>query len=502
MHSRSLRTAVAIATVSALATTLAACGPGEPDEPSTLDVGVTSLSGTYAPTGQVGTDTSAVYETLLSFDYGTLEFSPLLATSYELSEDRLTASFVLRDDVDFTDGEHFDAEAAATALTAVVDSMTETGIWVSYADYEVQFEATGEYELAITTALPMAPFGGNIFKQIMFLPIFSPAHVDDLEALATAPVGTGPYLLDELVPDVSASFVRNEDYWNLDAAPFDSVELTVYVDEVAGLNALKSGQIDAVTVSTAVAADVETNGFRINEGPLAHTGLWIADRGGSILPAVADLRVREAIEYAFDREAINVALNDGYGVITSQPFTSGTPEYVEGGDDRYGYDPEKARDLMAEAGYADGFDLVIPSTTFLGINTLEPIVTQYLGDIGIRVTYETFADAGAFFTAALAGTYPVLLFPSGGDSALDALFLPDAVLAFHAYSDPILDELVATVDTGSLEESYEATSEIGEYVLDQAWYTVMSAPSIMWASEQRIEVTGGGTFIRQFQLAG
>lgn len=489
MQRRTLRTVVVAATTLSLAAALAACGPAASDEPKSLSVGVGPglFSGLYEPQPSIGVDMTLVYESLMTFDGATRQFEPLLATSFELSDDRKTATLTLRDDVDFSNGEHMDAEGAAAALTAIVQKGTEEVTWF-YADYDAQFRATGDYELEITTSIPMNTRAGGALHGIAILPIFPPSFVDNPEALTDAPIGTGPYLLDKVVPEVSASFVRNEDYWNPEGAPFDTVKITTFDDQIAGLNALKSGQVDSVQIPISAAADAEANGFRIHEGAADTMGLWIADRGGVLQPALGDLRVRQAIALAFDREVINDSLNLGYGRLTSQPFAEGTPEYVEGGDDRYGYDPEEARALMAEAGYEDGFDLTIPSTTFLGINAWEPIVIEYLGAIGIRVTFEKFADSGTYFTAALGGTYPVLMYPGSGEIAMDVYYLPTAVFAFHdLYSDPKVDELAETMRNGALDESVQAASDIGEYVYDQAWYTVFAAPNTLWAADPELE---------------
>jgi peptide/nickel transport system substrate-binding protein len=488
----------------ALGGVLVACSPAESDETRSLSVGVTSafFAGQYQPTSQMlAMDWTAVYETLLRFNPTEAVYEPLLATSFEFSEDRKTVVFTLRDDVDFSDGTHLTAEAAATALNGLIASLTEAATW-AYGTYEAEFAATGEYELTLTSALPLSTRLGDVFSVIMYLPVVSPAFADDLEALAAAPAGTGPYLLDEVTPEVSATFVRNPEYWNPEAFPFDDLEIVAFADTIAGLNALKSGQVDAVNIDAAAAADAENAGLRINTGPGRMTGLWIGDRAGAIQPALADVRVREAIGLAFDREAINDSINQGFGTITNQPFLPSSPEYVEAATPEY--DPERARELLAEAGYADGFDITIPSTTFLGINAWEPVVTQYLGDIGVRVTFEPFADIGAYFTAAQGDTYAVLMYSEDPTVAMEVYFLPRAVFAYDTYDDDEWRDLADTMATGTLEESAEATSKLGELVVGQAWFTVFAAPETVWASREDVVVTlgaGPSVWIDQFDLA-
>lgn len=478
-------TAGAVATVG-----LAGCttSGGDDSGESSIRIAVTALGAQYDP-GQgaymySSLNVNAVYDSLL-IQNDEAGFDPWLATDWEQSDDRKTLSFTLRDDVDFSDGTHLDAAAVVEYFQ--LEQETET--FPQFAKFEAfgaTFEATGEYTFEVTTEKPMDY--DFIYGIVATTPIASPEAAQDPDSLTETPVGTGPYVIDEQVPDVSATFARNDDYWNPDAFPFDTVELRVFEDDVAALNAIKGGQIDAAALSIPNAVEAENEGFNVDEAPGRFVALWFADRGGTLQPAIADVRVRQAINYALDREAINEAVNLGHGVVSSQPFSPFYPEYVDGGDDYYAYDLDRAKQLMADAGYEAGFDLTIPSTTFLGINENGPAVQQALSEIGIRVTFDEIGDVTTYFERARDGSYPVLMYNEAYVNTLGGYLAPDAFWNYLGYVDPKEADLYDTIRNGTLDESEAASKELGQYVLEQAWLAPFSSPQNPWASVDGVTV--------------
>ena len=465
----------------------AAGGSGDGDGDKSITIGVTALGAQYDPGAGAymysSLDVNAVYDSLLiQNDKGS--WDPWLATKYELSDDRKGLSFTLRDDVDFVDGVHLNADAVVGYLEAERANKAFS-MYAKWLQFGVKFKTTGEYTF---TATGKTPFDYDlIYGVVATTPIASPKAIKDPKSLTKTPVGTGPYKIDQVVPDVSATFVRNPDYWNKAAFPFDTVKLQVFDDDVAALNALKSKQIDAAGLSIANAVEAKGSGFTVASTPGRFVSLYFADRAGKIQPAFADKRVRQAINYAFDRKTINDTLNLGFGRVSSQPFSSIFPEYVEGKDDYYTYDLDKAKALMADAGYANGFDLKLPSTTFLGINETAPVVQQTLSELNIRVTFDQINDPTAFFKRARDGKYPVLLY---NEAYVNALTFIDAkgFWNYLGYNDPKAQALYDTVRTGSIEESTVASKKLGEYILEQAWLAPFSAPESPWASVSGVRV--------------
>jgi peptide/nickel transport system substrate-binding protein len=360
---------------------------------------------------------------------------------------------------------------------------------------------TGEYTVEITAVQPMR---FDFFYLLEEVPILSPSVLDnDPETVVEVPQGSGPYLVDEVVAEVSATVVRNPDYWNPDAYPFDEIEFIVYNDEVAALNALKSGQIDATALSLQPAQEAEAAGFTLHEGLGTFATLYFHDHHGTRIPALGDLRVRQAINMAFDREQIAESLYLGFGRVSSQPFTSGQAEYVEGGDEFYGYDLERAAELLAEAGYPDGFDLPILA---FGTESIEPIVEQSLADIGIRVTYNRVADSAEWVSAITGGGEAAILLTHYFTNV--ARYLDPAYDFF--LGDPETDhavvQMLETIARGSAAESAEASQTLGHYLLENAWFAPFAKPPAVWASVPELEIKVGQILgvpnLREFQISG
>jgi peptide/nickel transport system substrate-binding protein len=426
------------------------------------------------------------YESLIVLDATELRYEPWLAEEYMLSEDRRTMSVTLHDDVDFTDGEHLTAEAYKAGFDAIMAGGSNYSTF-ELVSFEPEVVVTGDYTFDIQTTRGI---NERFFDALTYLPVVSPAALDDLEALAATAAGTGPYIVDELVPDVSTTFIRNPNYWNPDAYDFDTVTYLAYPDRIAAANALKSGQVDAAQLDLGLAEDVENSGLTIQMGGgEVATFVWL-DRKNELGSPVADVRVRQAISYAFDRDSINENLNLGYGVARSQAFLKGTPQYIEGGDDRYPYDLEKARELMTEAGYPDGFDLALPVYSQLAI--YQPMVEQSLADIGIRVTFDEYADAGAWAATYMEAPlrYPII-FRWQGDAGWLAYLSDNGIYNQRGPADPITAALFDRMDNGTPEVSAAAAQELGELLLEEAWYIPVSRRFDLWGSAPDVAIAVG-----------
>lgn len=487
------RVAIVGAAAAALLATVSACAePGEPPASSAITIAVPAISENYDPFNGAhlfnSFNVQAVYDPLFVKDPLTVTYQPRLATEWTVSEDRHSIRMTLRDDVDFADGTHMDAEAVETYFDDLLAS--EGFVWrIRIVDtYGTEFTAVGEYELEITTT---ATIDYRLFDQLSHTPVASPAAIDDLGSLAMNPIGSGPYRIDEFTPGISISLVRNENYWDQDAFPFDTVTLKTFSDSVAALNALKSGQIDATLLDIPLAAEAEAEGFAIHEGKGQYRTLVILDRAGKIQPALADVRVRQAMNMAFDRETIAETVDVGYGSADSQVFTPGQAEYLDGVDDPYPFDPEKARELLAEAGYPDGF--VLPIATTPNTDDIEPLVEQALTDIGITVEWQNFTweQWGEDFLPRLQkGEFPVLLFRDFFVNTTTNYLKPTGVLAGWPI-DPTMSELIDTISSGSDEESAAASQELGRVINDESFVVVISRPAIMWVSIPEVTVDPG-----------
>jgi peptide/nickel transport system substrate-binding protein len=480
----------ATAVVAALALTgCSAGGSSSGGDSSTLTLGVLVPATTFEAQGINFANESpygqAVYDTLLrATPEGEVEAD--LATEWSYNEDSTVLSLTLRDDVKFTDGTEFNADAAAQNLLRFRDGTSPNkSLLAAVADAKAVDPTHLEITLSQSDPSLLVALTQNAGM------VQSPASFENTD-IKTNPVGSGPYILDtgKTVVGTSYSFSKNADYWNPDDVHYDSLVLNVYSDPTALLNAIKGGQVNAAnTPSNNDLKEMEAAGFTVNAFELNWTGLILFDRGGTMNPALGDVRVRQAINYAFDTEALLTAVGQGLGTPTTQIFPTSSVGYDKSLDDRYSYDPKKAKELLAEAGYADGLTIDMPTSSLLGA-TVFTLIQQQLKDVGITVNG---TDAGTnFISDILAPKYPAtyMILQQDPDWALiNFQIAPTSTFNPTKYADPTVDALIDTVHNGTKEESDKAVKELNTYIVEQAWF----AP---WYRMQSSFVTDANTEVK------
>jgi peptide/nickel transport system substrate-binding protein len=477
-----LRPVATLAALVVAATGLAACTASPAaDEASVLRLGSGASELTFNPAfigGGIDANwhISAVYDSLLVWPQGTgiagEGLQPRVATEWEYSEGNTVLSLRLRDDVVFSDGTPLDAELVKTNIETAMS--TEAGYYDApyYATIE-EIAVAGDHELVVHLSRPDAQF----LSILGGLALVSPEALEDPDRLAFEPVGSGPYLLDDLTTDVGCTLVRNPDYWNADAFPYDRIEITLLPDVTARVNALKSGQIDVAGVDTATARDVQASGFETRLTTAAWSGFIFGDRRGEISPPIGDLKVRQAIATALDRVGFAEAVQGGFGNPSNQIGVEGQGGfYLPERADEYAYDLDAARELLAEAGYPDGFDIDMPYWPAVSQESL-PYYEQALGDLGIRVNWITLTNDNAIAELS-SGKFAVL--PFGAYTFDFGLISPDGLWNPWHNTDAETEELLATVNAGTEQEAAAAIARLNEKILDEVWFAVLShSPSII-----------------------
>lgn len=468
---------VVTAVVASLAFT--ACSGGGPEEstpqqgPETaplLSIGSLQEPQSYDPAqaneGHLAPIYQAVYDTLLKREAdGTL--SPMLATSWESSDANKTYTLKLREGVQFSDGAAFDS----AAVKANIEHFTKANGPLAGTVRGVQSVDTPDATTAvIRLSEPDPGLPASLASAAGYMA--SPNAVGS-EGIKTMPVGSGPYTLDaaNTVAGSKITYQRNADYWG-DKLPYDKVEFQVMTDETARLNALKSGQIDAaVFLKVATAVEAEGAGLQHKPYELNWEGILFFDRDGTKLPELADVRVREALTLAIDREALLEAVALGKGTLTSQTFRPGTNGYDEALDSAYKYDPERARELLKEAG-AEDLTFTLPVTS-----TFEPAIydsiIQNWQDIGVTVNRHQWGP-GQAIPSMLRADFPVSYMALGQrDDWRHITFqiTPSAPWNPFKTERPELTELIKKVQTGSEAEQADAAKAVNEYVVDNYWFS-------------------------------
>ena len=207
------------------------------------------------------------------------------------------------------------------------------------------------------------------------------------------------------------------------------------------------------------------------------TRLILSDRTGQGREGRSvTLKVRQAMNMVFDKAAMAQALYQGNAEPTAQVFRKGTDAYIDGLQDPYPFDVEKAKSLMAEAGYADGFTLELPTMEGQNFETLMPYVTQQLAQINIKVKQVPLSGANAIGDL-LSGKYPVVLWQLGnlGNSALQIYIesTPEGWWNLQHQPDEYVDSRWEQIKTADPETSKKLQQEINQYLVDQAWFAPM-----------------------------
>ena len=390
----------------------------------------------------------------------------MLATEWEYNEDLTRLTLELRDDVTFSDGATFDAEAVKANLENMKAGNGRQASQLAALD-SVEVEDEDTVTLVLTAPDPAMEFYLSQAAGLMG----SPEALGTDEIVST-PVGSGPYVMDSgaSVAGSQLVFTAREDYWNPELQKFDKIVLKSFQDLTARLNAVLSGQVEATILDAATAKQAEGAGLtRIEDYRVDWQGLVLMDRAGEMVPALADVRVRQAINHALDRETLLESILLGYGETTEQVFGPDSGAYVEELDQSYAFDPDLAKELLDDAGYSDGFDLPVPAIP--GFETPLAALTQQLADVGIRV--QSVPVATATFLADLdAGKFPVVYFNYfQGEPwvAINQLISTTALYNPFETTTPELQEMIDAVQVGGA-ESAELAKSVNEYVTEEAWF--------------------------------
>jgi peptide/nickel transport system substrate-binding protein len=488
---RARRTAVlAVAAAVALAgcTSQADTSEDSGNSASTLTIGARVDNNSFDPADlEIGNRVQywqPVYDTLLRLDENA-EPQPNLATEWAYNEDGTVLTLQLRDDVTFTDGEPFDAEAVKANIEHIKAGTGQNQFMVASIE-EVVVNSPTEVELRLSEPVPSLLSYLGWVGGVMA----SPAALES-GTIAQEPVGSGPYVYDAEGSTAATEYryTRNEDYWNAEDYPYDAYVVRPIPDITPTLNALKTGQLDAALLAPAVAEEAESADVAISTLSVAWAGLIIADREGKVVPELADARVRQAINYALDRQSMVDFILSGYGEPTSQVFNTASEAYDESLDDTYTYDVERAKQLMKEAGVEE-FTVTLPQWDGPW-DDLFPVLADQLSEIGITVEYEQVPPDQAI-SAVLSGDYPVAFFPLASASAwqdLQTWVTPKAPWNMLGASDDDLDALIKEAQTATDSERAGAFQAVNKWLVDQAWFAPLFRTDQVFGTASGTEAT-------------
>ncbi|QGG41574.1 ABC transporter substrate-binding protein [Aeromicrobium yanjiei] len=387
------KTSRAIALAMASALVVAACGGstdsggkgdggGDVDKNGTLRFGFTVPAMPLDPHTTV-TDTgqyafvAPLYDRLTQITDGP-KLEPMLATKWEFAPDGKSATFTLREGVTFSDGAELDAEAVKKSLDRALTHPKTTA--PTKLNMIESVEVVSPTEVKISTKRPAADLPYTLAGS--YGSIISPKALDNPD-LDVKPVGSGPYVLKEIKLGESATYTRREGYWDPKAQQAKTIVIRGIADDNARLNALRSGQIDMMISKVGQANQAKKLGenFGFHSYPAAATYALQVNVDHENLDQV---KVRQALNWAIDRDAINDSLLNGQCRPNNQPLTQGFDGFLEDPPVAYDYDPAKAKTLLAEAGVSDGFKMqLLVGAGLSPQDKMAPVLQAQFKEIGV-----------------------------------------------------------------------------------------------------------------------
>jgi ABC-type transport system substrate-binding protein len=326
--------------------------------------------------------TQFIYDSLLRKD-AAKKLHPALATEWNLPPGGKEIDLTLRPGMKFSDGSPVDAEAVGQALlqNGKNPQLTSVALIKTYKVVDpthIKLILSDEQAIQVLYALAGPGRDGMIM---------SPASFADADQ---HPVGAGPFMLKSYTKGAEVVLEKNPNYW--DKSVYKDIDGIDYVKVATGppsVTALKAGNVDMIRLeSDSVASLRKDNSVGIAvqpSGAYLQFEFRIKNADGSPTP-FAKLQVRQAFEQAINREEINKVVQNGEGELTVQPFPKGDAVHVDSLDGMYKYDPDKAKQLLAQAGYPNGFDfdMVIPGGGIHNMESQAVLIQNQLKQIGVN----------------------------------------------------------------------------------------------------------------------
>lgn len=308
--------------------------------------------------------------------------APNLATEWNVSEDGLVYTFALQSGVTFHDGSDFSSADVVFTFNRLKE--IESAALNLLGDFEVS--APDAQTVVFRLAAPNADFlygVGDRFALILKDGNTSPNQLSEGDAPYANFNGTGPFILTDYKEGESATLTKNGAYWKAGAPLLDGVEFKFINDPVTQVNALLSGDVDfifKISPDQISGLEGESDVTVITEATNQHPVIRLRTDVG---PG-QDVLVRQAFKYATDREQLNDLVLEGRGIIgNNDPIGPAYGAFYDSSIENPGYDPERARELLAQAGYPDGLNITIQTINVLGYDQLATVLQQQWEPAGI-----------------------------------------------------------------------------------------------------------------------
>lgn len=307
---------------------------------------------------------------------------PMLATEWETTDDGKALEMKLRDDVTFSDGTPFNAEAVKVNLERVKGAGSRIATEIEQLD---SVEVVDEYTVKLVADTGL----GALLTAMAERPgmMASPTAIA-AGTLESQPVGAGAYTMTSFSAGNVAAYAKRDGYWDPDAQRVATMEIKLMTDDQTRLNALNSGEVDGAVMRPPQVKTAVADGLTVTASPSA---VYMYLLVNSAKEPFDDPKVLEALNYAVDRVEIGEGFFEGLCTPQIQPWPENSWAYsdeIGDGLDIWPHDVEKAKQLLEEAGVGDGFALPAVTTNVTYTVQLSEILQEQLSQVGIDMTIE------------------------------------------------------------------------------------------------------------------
>lgn len=438
-----------------------------------------------------------VYEPLYWIDDEGKEV-PLLATEYTVSEDQLTWTFKLRENVTFHNGDTLKASDVVYSYNRCMAS----AYMQNHTESIEKVEAPDDSTVVVTLSAPCAPLIGNLAEVGIVSEKYAEENKDEQGLLGFNECGTGAYMYKSSTPDVKVELEAYPDYWGGEA-PIKQINYNQITDTTTAITAFKSGEIDVIAAPATDAEELKASGnYSSTEMLTNHVTYLILN---SQTEPFNNKLLRQAIAHAVDRQSI---IDMAVGGAAKPALSLVTPYSFGYTDDHtsYEYDVDKAKKLLAEAGYPDGID--IGSFKTMSGSEFEKVaqaVQSQLAEVGITCTIEGL-EGNALVSDCITGNFTLADMGQSMTADYDyvkTFFNEEYIdgLNMARYTDPEITKLftdgISTTDTDARLEIYkqieELTQEACVYV---PVYNLTN--TYFWNKDLNYEPSVFGVFVKDF----
>lgn len=443
-------------------------------KPKILNVASSGFPSTFDPAINggdyrgLGAFTSLAYDPLfVKKSNGT--YAPGLATKGEFGPQNKSLKITLRSGVKFSDGS---ALTAAGVKSWILHAQNVPGGQIGQTLKTLtSIKVEDQLSLTLNFSDPAPGLLDDLSQGSGLGMVASPKAIKGA-TMATAPSGAGQYILDKknTVSQITYVYIPNPNYWNKSAIHWDKVVVKVITDSTAQFNALLAGQVDTAGGLVGNVDAAKAAGLKVSSTTNLLMGIAI---NGRTTGPLSNVLVRQALAHAVDRKAMAKLLGGNLGVATNQFAVPGDDSYDPAIKDLYAYNPKKAKELLAKAGYPNGFTFTGLSIAIAGQDVEARAFASYLAAIG--VTFEpTVADIPTYLTQRFANAHPATTLSWGRGTVIqqhDNLWgLPTGFVS----SDAKLAKLYKQVLYATPENYSAAAKKVQNYIMDEVHF-------IMWA---------------------